>query len=66
MYIHTSAFENLLPGEPTPEALHRQEYYEARENEPATSEAELIEPSVRQRAELLRARIVTGVGRYFA
>ena len=65
MYIHTSAFQTLLPGEPTPEALHRQEYFEAKDAE-ADEANHLVEPAMRQRAALLRARIITGVGSYFA
>jgi hypothetical protein len=65
MYIHSSAFQNLLPGEPTPEALHRQEYYENRPSAD-TNETTLIDPEARTRAELLRAKITAGVGRYFA
>ena len=66
MNIHTSAFQSLLPGEPTPEALHRQEYYDLRGESHVTHEAELVEPAARLSATLLRARILTGVGRFFA
>ena len=65
MYIHPSAFQNLLPGEPSPEALHRQEYYEGRETA-ETHDNDVIDPMQRSRVELLRAKVTAGVGRYFA
>ncbi len=65
MFNQPSALQPMLPGEPTPEALHREEYYN--EKTEATEESELIDESrLQRRARLLRAHVVTTVGRYFA
>jgi hypothetical protein len=65
MYTHTSAFQNLLPGEPAPEALHREDYFEHRE-EHAEKPATVTHPALLQRAALLRAQVTVGVGKFFA
>jgi len=64
MYFNASAFQNLLPGEPTPDALHRQEYHESKP--PQSDEDVVADPAIRQRAVLLRAQVITGVGSFFA
>ena len=65
MFHNPSTFEHLLPGEPSPEALHREEYYNERTE--STEESELVADHVLQRkARLLRAQVLATVGRYFA
>ena len=67
MYFHQSALQNLVPGEPTPDAIHREEYANFEKAEQTeSSEAILTDPGMRQRAALLRARVATGVGSFFA
>ena len=64
MYVQPNGYEHLIHGEPEPEALYREEYYaEKRQDD---HEAELVEPSLRRRAALLRAQVVAGVGKFFA
>lgn len=65
MFNQPSALQHMLPGEPTPEALHREEYFN--EKIEPTDDGELLpEPSLQRRARLLRAQVVATVGRYFA
>jgi len=66
MYIYTSAAHNSLQGEPGPEALHREEYYESREEKAEETTSNVAHPALRERAVLLRAQVVAGVGRFFA
>ena len=64
MYVHPFGLEHMLPGEPEPDAIHRAEYYaEKRQDD---HDDEIVEPSVRRRAQLLRAQVIAGVGRFFA
>ena len=65
MFNQPSALQPMLPGEPTPEALHREEYYN--EKLEGTEASEIVDESrLQRRARLLRAQVVTTVGRYFA
>ena len=65
MFHQPSALQSMLPGEPTPEALHREEYFN--EKTESTEESELVDDHRLQRtAVLLRAHVVAVVGRYFA
>ena len=68
MFNQPSALQPMLPGEPTPEALHREEYFN--EKTESTDDGELrvllTEPRLQRRARLLRAQVVATVGRYFA
>ncbi|MFN8617363.1 MAG: hypothetical protein U0837_09715 [Dehalococcoidia bacterium] len=65
MFNQPSALQPMLPGEPTPEALHREEYFN--EKTESTDDGELLtEPRLQRRARLLRAQVVATVGRYFA
>jgi hypothetical protein len=64
MYVHPNGFEHLIHGEPAPEALYREEYYAEKRHE--GHETEVVEPSLRERALLLRAQVVAGVGKFFA
>lgn len=62
---HPSALQHMLPGEPTPEALHREEYFN--EKTESTEASELVPDHVLQRkARVLRAQVAATVGRYFA
>lgn len=68
MQIHPTGFERLIVGEPTKDALFREEYFEAKAAEKRDEKhgEEVVEPSMRQRATLIRAQVVAGVGRFFA
>ncbi len=65
MYLQPYALQTLVPGEPTPDALYREEFYSHRHDGEA-SQDELVDPADRARARLLRAADVVGVGRFFA
>ena len=65
MYLQPYALQTLVAGEPTPDALHREEFYSTKTDEVA-AESELVEPALRNRATLLRAAHIVGVGRFFA
>lgn len=65
MYLQPYALQTLVPGEPTPEALYREEFLTARSAE-ASTEPELVEPEARQLSILLRAANTVGVGKFFA
>ena len=65
MFIHPSALQHMLPGEPSPEAIHREEYLNDRTE--SSEESELVaDHRLQRRAVLLRAQVVAAVGRYFA
>ncbi len=67
MFTHPSALQHMVPGEPTPEALHREEFYNEKNESTETEASELIdEPRLQRRARLLRAQVAATVGRYFA
>jgi hypothetical protein len=65
MYLQPYALQTLVPGEPTPDALYREEFYSHRHDEVPT-ESEVVDPAARNRATLLRAAHIVGVGRFFA
>jgi|GEM_PF-4452040 len=65
MYVPSNGLEHLLHGEPAPDALHREEYY-AEKHHDSHSQEEPVEPSLRQRAVLLRAQVAATVGKFFA
>jgi hypothetical protein len=62
MYVHPNGFEHLVHGEPAPEALFREEYYAEKHQDDQPTE--LIEPSLRQRALLLRGERPSPEGRF--
>ena len=63
MNIIYTALPTVLPGEPSQAALHR----EALRNEKrATRPAKAVDHRSNQRVKLLRAGVLTRVGRYFA
>ena len=65
MFYQPSALQHMLPGEPTPEALHREEYFN--EKTESSEESERVDDHrFQRRAILLRAQVVATVGRYFA
>ncbi len=65
MFNYQSSLAHTLPGEPTPEALHREEYYH--EKTEATETSEVVDQGrIERRARLLRAQMLATVGRYFA
>lgn len=66
MYNQPSALSLLAPyGDPTPEALHREEYY----NEPAHEEKSPVkfvnDHRAPSRARFLRAQVAAKVGQFF-
>ena len=65
MFIHQSTLQILVPGEPSPEALHREEYFNESKDETADGEASSEDHLAASRISLLRAQVTTGVGRYF-
>lgn len=65
MYIHQSALHNLVPGEPTPDAIHREEYFTTNREE-AEPEATIIDHKAGRLASLLRAQVTMRVGSFFA
>ena len=51
MFNQPSALQPMLPGEPTPEALHREEYFN--EKTESTDDGELLtEPRLQRRARM--------------
>lgn len=67
MFNQPSALQHMLPGEPSAEALHREEYYNEKSDVSETEPSELVdEHRLQRRARLLRAQVVATVGRYFA
>jgi hypothetical protein len=63
MYTDQSFLQHMLPGEPTPEALFREEFF----NEKSTSDEEgeaVTDHTLVGKAQLLRAQLVSSVGRY--
>ena len=65
MYLQPYALQTLVPGEPTPDALYREEFYASKSDDTAT-ESELVEPAARNRAALIRAAHIVGAGRFFS
>ncbi len=64
MFIHPSALQHLVPGDPTLAALHREEFQNAK-NAVTPAPAGVIDHTSRKRVMLLRAHITAGVGRFF-
>ena len=64
MYLQPNALQHLLPGEPSIEALHREEYFS--EKDSPVEESVIVDPTIRERAKLLRAAVATSVGSFFA
>ena len=65
MFNQPYALQHTIPGDPTPQALHREEYFKSK---PAfvRDEKPVIDSRMQRRARLLRAQMITAVGRYFA
>jgi hypothetical protein len=55
----------LTPGDPTAEALFREEFANLKD-ESAETETSVIDHTAQKRVTLLRAHIAAGVGRFFA
>jgi len=66
MYLQPYALQTLVPGEPTPDALYREEFYSNQDDGDGSTEPDLIEPEARQQSILLRAANTVGVGKFFA
>jgi hypothetical protein len=66
MLVPPNGFEHLLQGEPTPEALFREEYLAGKRQDDDDHEDEVVDPGLRRRAALLRAQVTAGVGKFFA
>ncbi|MCC6959592.1 MAG: hypothetical protein IT301_07060 [Dehalococcoidia bacterium] len=65
MFNQPYALQHMTPGEPTPAALHREEYYHG-QPAPVRTAKPVIDSRMQRRARLLRAQMITAVGRYFA
>jgi len=65
MFTSADAIHHLN-SEPTPEALHREEYFESKGLSEDTHTDETMDHNAINRARLLRAQIITRVGSYFA
>ncbi|MGE3075638.1 MAG: hypothetical protein AB7N24_18130 [Dehalococcoidia bacterium] len=63
MFIHPSALQHLIPGDPSKEAFHREEFLTAKKSEAKAQP--VIDHTARTRVTLLRARVTAGVGRFF-
>ena len=63
MFIHPSALQHLIPGDPSEGALHREAFLKAEKAEKASPA--LIDHTASKRVTLLRARVTAGVGRFF-
>jgi hypothetical protein len=66
MYPFSTGLQHLLPGEPTAEALHREEYYNESHADKAETEATVDEPALAHNAKLLRAQVFARASRFFA
>ncbi|MEO8538233.1 MAG: hypothetical protein ABI577_00740 [bacterium] len=64
MFNNPSALQPMLPGEPSPEALHREEFFNDKTEQTEASEI-LPDHRLAGKAALLRAQLVATVGRYF-
>ena len=65
MFIHQSTLQILVPGEPSPEALHREEYFNEPKDDTADGDTSSEDHLAASRISLLRAQVTTRVGRYF-
>lgn len=66
MYTHPSALSLLAPtGDPTPEALHREEYYNESAHEPKAPAKAARDHRAPSRARFLRAQVAAKVGQFF-
>lgn len=64
MFTHPSALQHMVPGEPSAEAMHREDFFN--EKSEATEASEIVpDHRLAQRAALLRAQLTATVGRYF-
>ena len=63
MNIIYTALPQLLPGEPTAAALHREEFHNEKRS---VRPAQVVDHRARQRVKLLQAGVLTRVGSYFA
>ena len=67
MYSHPSILHSLIPGEPTQAALHREEFYNSKQDKQESTDAKAeVDHRAESRASLLRAQVTARVGRYFA
>lgn len=66
MYNHPSVLTALAPsGDPTPEALHREEYYHLNREPKVVRLTKAIDPRAALRARFLRAQVAAKVGQFF-
>jgi hypothetical protein len=66
MFNHPSVLTALAPtGDPTPEALHREEYYNRAEAFAARKTAPARDHRAPARARFLRAQVAAKVGQFF-
>lgn len=67
MYNHPIALSALMPsGDPTPEALHREAYYNHTEIDPVTNVRRTRDHRDPARARFLRAQVAAKVGQFFS
>lgn len=64
MFIYPSTALYFIPGDPTVEAIFREQYLNADEPAPEAEES-LVDHTARHRASLIRAHLTAGVGRFF-
>lgn len=65
MFIHPAAMQYLVPGEPTTEALFREEFLTEKDETSETTHDSTVDHTARNRVTMLRAHLTAGVGRFF-
>ncbi|MGB4862843.1 MAG: hypothetical protein WBO97_10300 [Tepidiformaceae bacterium] len=65
MFIHPAAMQYIVPGDPTTEALYREEFLTAKDETSETATESTVDHTAHKRVTMLRAHLAAGVGRFF-